>query len=94
MKNVNRNVVMLAVCVVCVTLFGLQFTTARAEGRSVTKWEYKVVNIGGNHSAAGEDWTKQLNLMGEDGWEVVGMSLTTYSGNTSGCYATMKRPKQ
>jgi hypothetical protein len=55
------------------------------------KWEYKSVNYGVDNST---EVTNKLNLLGDEGWEAVGISQkSNAAGITLGFYVLLKRPQ-
>ena len=57
----------------------------------VEKWEYKSVNYGADNST---EITNKLNLLGDEGWEAVGISQkSNATGITLGFYVLLKRPQ-
>jgi hypothetical protein len=90
MKEFHRNLLVLFGFAVAL-LFGLQLGSAQQAGR--TQWEYKSVELGNVHSDPEMQWTHILNTEGNLGWEAVSISFTAHNGNSSRCYAFMKRPK-
>ncbi len=53
------------------------------------KWEYKSVNYGVDNST---EVTNKLNLLGDEGWEAVGISQkSNAAGITLGFYVLLKR---
>ena len=57
----------------------------------VEKWEYKSVNYGADNPT---EVTNKLNLLGDEGWEAVGISQkSNATGITLGFYVLLKRPQ-
>ena len=55
------------------------------------KWEYKSVNYGADNPT---EITNKLNLLGDEGWEAVGISQkSNATGITLGFYVLLKRPQ-
>jgi membrane protease subunit (stomatin/prohibitin family) len=55
------------------------------------KWEYKSVNYGADNPT---EITNKLNLLGDEGWEAVGVSQkSNATGITLGFYVLLKRPQ-
>lgn len=63
----------------------------------MTKWEYKIVSfrtVTFRQQAAMKEWTKKLNELGKQGWELVGAAPMGLAGATTqvGCF--LKRRKK
>jgi hypothetical protein len=81
MKNGNLWLVIL------LTLISIVTIAATQDRKSIQRWEYKTVQ-----AHPGEP--NLLNKLGEEGWELVDVTLETQSGTSSYTNYYLKRPKQ
>lgn len=61
--------------------------------RAMTQWEYKVVNIRSENYRLDPNCSTELNRLGDDGWELVGLTSVNFkSGATDNIAMVFKRP--
>jgi hypothetical protein len=70
---------------------------ARSELREgacgMTKWEYKIINIRSENYRLDPNAVTQLNQLGEEGWELVGLTSVNFkTGATDNIAMVFKRP--
>lgn len=59
----------------------------------MTEWEYKVINIRSENYRLDPNCDEQLNDLGADGWEMVGLTSVNFkSGATDNIAMVFKRP--
>lgn len=59
----------------------------------MTKWEYKIINIRSENYRLDPEATVQMNPLGEEGWELVGITSVNFkSGATDNIAMVFKRP--
>ena len=56
----------------------------------MTKWEYKIINVGSNDLVADE--SLQLKILGDQGWELIAVNLNSFQNLDNKTYY-LKRPK-
>ena len=60
----------------------------------MTKWEYHIINIRSENYRLDPKAVKELNPLGEDGWELISISSVNFkSGATDNIAMVFKRPK-
>jgi hypothetical protein len=84
----NRKVVILIAFFAIVVLFGLQHVPGQNRSNAIEKWEYKTTQIEDYYSE------KELNIIGDDGWELVQVNFTHVGGSSQVCFGIFKRPKK
>lgn len=58
-----------------------------------TQWEYKIINIRSEKYRLDPATVPQLNALGEEGWELVGLTSVNFkSGATDNLAMVFKRP--
>jgi hypothetical protein len=58
------------------------------------RWEYRIVNIRSENYRLGPSYEAQLNEMGEEGWELVGMTAINFkTGATDHIGMVFKRQR-
>jgi hypothetical protein len=79
---------------------GYNQTFARLEARwifgkervEMSKWEYKIINIRSENYRLDPNSAPQLNLLGEDGWELVSITSVNFkTGATDNIAMVFKR---
>jgi hypothetical protein len=55
----------------------------------MTRWEYRIVEV-----KKINELIKQINELGQQGWEAVGMSVGTYAALSNDHYVLLKRIKE
>ncbi|HUF77980.1 MAG TPA: DUF4177 domain-containing protein [Thermoanaerobaculia bacterium] len=59
----------------------------------MTTWEYKIINIRSENYRLDPHAAPQLNTLGAEGWELVGLSSVNFkSGATDNIALVFKRP--
>jgi hypothetical protein len=59
----------------------------------MSKWEYKIINIRSENYRLDPNSVTQLNLLGEDGWELVSITSVNFkTGATDNIAMVFKRP--
>jgi selenocysteine lyase/cysteine desulfurase len=59
----------------------------------LSKWEYKIINIRSENYRLDPEAAAKLNVLGEDGWELVSISSVNFkSGATDNIAMVFKRP--
>lgn len=59
----------------------------------MTQWEYKIINLRSENYRLDPDFVDELNDLGEDGWELVGLTSVNFkSGATDNLALVFKRP--
>lgn len=59
----------------------------------MTRWEYKIINIRSENYRLDERKVTELNVLGEEGWELVGLTSVNFkSGATDNLAMVFKRP--
>ena len=59
----------------------------------MTHWEYKIINLRSENYRLDPDYVDELNDLGEDGWELVGLTSVNFkSGATDNIALVFKRP--
>jgi hypothetical protein len=59
----------------------------------MTRWEYKIINIRSENYRLDPNAVSQLNELGDDGWELVGLTSVNFkSGATDNIAMVFKRP--
>jgi hypothetical protein len=67
----------------------------REEGVARILWEYKIVNIRSENYRLDPTYEPQLNRLGEDGWELVGLTAINFkTGATDHIGMVFKRPRE
>jgi hypothetical protein len=62
---------------------------------SRTVWEYRILNIRSENYRLDPTYEPQLNHLGEDGWELVGITAINFkTGATDHIGMVFKRPRQ
>lgn len=57
------------------------------------RWEYKVINVRSENYRLDPGCSSRLNELGEDGWELVGLTSVNFkSGATDNLAMIFKRP--
>jgi Domain of unknown function (DUF4177) len=60
----------------------------------LSKWEYKIINIRSENYRLDPEAATKLNVLGEDGWELVSISSVNFkSGATDNIAMVFKRPQ-
>ena len=60
----------------------------------MTRWEYKIINIRSENYRLDPDASIQMNELGNDGWELVGLTSVNFkSGATDNIAMVFKRPR-
>lgn len=63
------------------------------EGCAMTQWEYKIINIRSENYRLDPNAAVQMNLLGEEGWELVSITSVNFkSGATDNIAMVFKRP--
>ena len=58
----------------------------------MTKWEYKIINLRSENYRLDPAFTPELNVLGQVGWELVGLTSVNYkSGATDNLAMVFKR---
>jgi hypothetical protein len=58
------------------------------------RWEYRIINIRSENYRLGPSYEAQLNEMGEEGWELVGMTAINFkTGATDHIGMVFKRQR-
>jgi len=61
----------------------------------MTLWEYKIINIRSENYRLDPNAAPQLNALGAEGWELVGVSSVNFkSGATDNIALVFKRPTE
>jgi hypothetical protein len=59
----------------------------------MNRWEYKIINIRSENYRLDPNYVSQLNDLGEEGWELVGLTSVNFkSGATDNIALVFKRP--
>ena len=59
----------------------------------MTRWEYKIINIRSENYRLDPDSAPKLNVLGDDGWELISISSVNFkSGATDNIAMVFKRP--
>ncbi len=59
----------------------------------MTRWEYKVINIRSENYRLDPNSSIELNKLGQEGWEMVGLTSVNFkSGATDNIAMVFKRP--
>lgn len=59
----------------------------------MTKWEYKIINVRSENYRLDPNAATELNRLGQDGWELVGLTSVNFkSGATDNIALVLKRP--
>ncbi len=59
----------------------------------MTRWEYKIINVRSENYRLDPDASVQLNELGDEGWELVGLTSVNFkSGATDNIAMVFKRP--
>lgn len=59
----------------------------------MTRWEYKIINIRSENYRLDPNAAPQLDTLGADGWELVGLTSVNFkSGATDNIALVFKRP--
>ena len=59
----------------------------------MTKWEYKIIKIRSENYRLDPNAAAQLDLLGEDGWELISITSVNFkSGATDNIAMVFKRP--
>ena len=59
----------------------------------MTRWEYKIINIRSENYRLDPNAAPQLNTLGAEGWELVGLSSVNFKrGATDNIALVFKRP--
>jgi hypothetical protein len=61
----------------------------KEEDVTMSKWEYKIIKIYPNSDNAGDDRSKALNELGEEGWEAV----SVWADGSRGSCVLLKRQR-
>lgn len=57
------------------------------------RWEYKIINIRSENYRLDPDASTQLDVLGNEGWELVGLTSVNFkSGATDNIALVFKRP--
>ncbi len=57
------------------------------------RWEYKIINIRSEHYRLDPEAAPKLNVLGDDGWELISISSVNFkSGATDNIAMVFKRP--
>ena len=60
-----------------------------------TLWEYKILNIRSENYRLDPTYETQLNRLGDDGWELVGLTAINFkTGATDHIGMVFKRPRE
>ncbi len=60
----------------------------------MTKWEYHIINIRSENYRLDPKAVRELNELGEEGWELISISSVNFkSGATDNIAMVFKRPK-
>ena len=60
----------------------------------MTTWEYKIINIRSENYRLDPNAAKDLNALGDEGWELVSITSVNFkSGATDNIAMVFKRPK-
>jgi hypothetical protein len=60
----------------------------------MTAWEYKIINIRSENYRLDPNAAKDLNALGDEGWELVSITSVNFkSGATDNIAMVFKRPK-
>ena len=60
----------------------------------MTRWEYKIINIRSENYRLDPDASIQMNELGNNGWELVGLTSVNFkSGATDNIAMVFKRPR-
>ena len=58
----------------------------------MTRWEYKIINLRSENYRLDPAFTPELNVLGERGWELVGLTSVNFkSGATDNLAMVFKR---
>jgi len=59
----------------------------------MNRWEYKVINVRSENYRLDPNSSSELNKLGQDGWELVGLTSVNFkSGATDNIAMVFKRP--
>ena len=59
----------------------------------MTKWEYKVINIRSENYRLDPNCVRELNVLGDEGWELVSITSVNFkTGATDNIAMVFKRP--
>jgi hypothetical protein len=59
----------------------------------MTRWEYKIINVRSENYRLDPNAAPQLDTLGADGWELVGLTSVNFkSGATDNIALVFKRP--
>ena len=58
-------------------------------GGKMTKWEYKIVNVGSNDLVGEESLV--LKKLGDEGWELIAVNLNSFQNLTNKTYHLKKK---
>jgi Domain of unknown function (DUF4177) len=73
--------------------FGLNDSAPR-EGRTMTTWEYKIINVRSENYSMDPRRAEELNRLGDEGWELVSItSINFKTGATDHIGMVFKRAK-
>ncbi|HEX9800156.1 MAG TPA: DUF4177 domain-containing protein [Thermoanaerobaculia bacterium] len=81
-------------------ILGLQWpgtlrTARRGNGVMVQQWEYKIINIRSENYRLDPNAATELNKLGADGWELVGLTSVNFkTGATDNIAMVFKRPRR
>jgi selenocysteine lyase/cysteine desulfurase len=68
---------------------------AREGACGMNKWEYKIINIRSENYRLDPNAAPQLNLLGDEGWELVSITSVNFkTGATDNIAMVFKRPHQ
>ncbi len=60
----------------------------------MTRWQYKIINIRSEHYRLDPDASIQMDDLGDEGWELVGLTSVNFkSGATDNIAMVFKRPR-
>lgn len=61
----------------------------------MTRWEYKIINVRSENYRLDPNAAPQLNALGAEGWELVGLTSVNFkSGATDNIALVFKRPAE
>jgi selenocysteine lyase/cysteine desulfurase len=66
----------------------------RVKEAEMTQWEYKIINIRSENYRLDPAAAKELNHLGDDGWELVSITSVNFkTGATDNIAMVFKRPR-
>lgn len=92
----NRSVLSVCAFGLIVAAVVTGFATAGQESnvkKQSTSWEHLALPHQGQEFRGGGELSKQINRLGNDGWELVDVTAYTHAGTTETTVYFFKRPK-